>query len=320
MSSLRANFSSKNDDLKPILDCLYLLESCLYTTSHTFPSQGLTQLKEDLALTTESLIAKDSVQTLRKQTLRLAKNIYSARLYQLCEQAIFSLKNNSEAEFGEFTKKERLDKLYSLLAEIRSLEVGQSSFYSYSGFTNPYPEHLLFSQKYHAAHFSNKSGRSYVQNKSIDEMAQQLKTRSLSPDDLRVQVYLAQYKGNTYTFSYNNRTWVVFSRAQVPATRIVPTLPTQDLLKRIQYLIAEDHNPNTIYEEVSVSSPAAISSSAAAKASSFAEYKEEARSGLMTFSQKPLLKLKTAAEEKEEGSKKEKASAKAESPKSKPKF
>jgi len=293
MSSIRSSLGSSSrqaHEFKKLLAFIFIAGSCLYRIQDQACSKDLALLIEDVKLTLDSLNAKDSVQALKKQTVSLANEIYLARLYGISRLIAHSLLESTQLD--KDSKKEALATIYNLMSEVRSpvRGQGQASFYSHEGFSNPFPGHLLFSQKFHGPQFSNKSGRAYVQGKSIQDMAEQLRNQTLSPDDLRIQVYLARYEGKNYTFAYNNRTWTVFSRAQVPASRIVPILPTQDLIKRIYALIIEGHNPNTIYEETKNEASASI------------EHKNEMRGLQMTRSQKPQLELGAEQKETEENS------------------
>lgn len=209
----------------------------------------LKNLEEDLALTLDSLRAKNSIQNLRAQTVKYAESYYLARLYEVCQVLLCSIKESEQKTQYSITKNATLETLYSTMNEIR-----QQVPYSLStnnDFSNPYPQNLFFSQKYHGPQFSLKSGRGYVAGRSIQEMADALVAKVVIPDDLRVNVYFAEFNNQVCLFAYNNRTWATFSRAQVPATRIVPILPTQDLLERIAKLVFVKHDPNVIFQEES---------------------------------------------------------------------
>lgn len=212
-------------------------------------NNNLILLEEDLALTIESLNAKDSLHDLRKETVKLAEKLYLSRLYEACLTILTAARQDS-AELGQ--RKDILKNLDRIMNEIRSEH--QYSFYRQDGFQNPYPRHLLFSQQYHNPNFSNKSGREYVQGKSVATMAKLIDSKEISADDLRISAYLAQFNGEVYLFAYNNRTWATFSRTHIQASRVVPILPTQELVNRIHHLETVNHNPNEIYQEISAES------------------------------------------------------------------
>ncbi len=231
-----------NDALTELGRLIQALESCLYVDDFFLQINEFDLLKEDVAVTTASLNAKDSIKKYRNKTIQLANNYYGVRLYEVC---VFIFKN-----FKNLLKPLKLKKIAKIMGAIRNLSQGEHySYYNETGFSRPPPNYLLFSQKYHAPHFSSKSGRDYVQGKNIEEITQALQEEEISPNDLRVEVYFAEFRGKVLTFVYNNRTWTVFSRANMPATRIVPILATQDLLNRITFLESEGHDPNFIYEE-----------------------------------------------------------------------
>jgi hypothetical protein len=217
-------------------------------------NKQLALLEEDLALTKESLQAKDSLHDFEKQTVKLAKKFYSTRLYHICLDALDAARTESSSAktVEEMQENKRAQELLGqIMCNVQAFN--QASFYTEQGFKNPYPEQLLFSQKFHGANFSNKSGRENVQGKSITEMAQGLENKTISPDSLRVNVYLERFnqEQEPRLFAYNNRTWATFCRAKVPPTRLAPVLPSQDLRKRIYALESVDHSPNLIYQESS---------------------------------------------------------------------
>ncbi len=200
-------------------------------------------LEEDLQATEESFILKDAIKakSIIKATVKYADKYYRARQYELCDLLTEAL----TVQPGYFTKE-----VMSELALLKS-KLQEGSHYSFSnqeGFKNPYPSYLFFSQARHAGHFSGKSQRTGVAEEPLGVVARKLQTGEISPDYLRVNIYLAPFRGGIHPFVYNNRTWVVFSRAGVDASRMVPLVPNQDLLNRIAKLDGERY-PNTILSE-----------------------------------------------------------------------
>lgn len=199
-----------------------------------------TQLEEDLELTQKSFNAKNSIQDKKivKITRHYADHCYRSRLIELCK-ALIPL-------FYKHKEKELVQELSSY--QLKLQEGLQFSFHYQEPFKNPYPSYLFFSQNFHANHFSNKSQREGVSSETLTEVIEKLKKEELKEDYLRVQIFFAPYKEKIHPFTYNNRTWVVFSQAKQHPSRIVPILPTQDLLNRIR-LLDPASNPNLITKE-----------------------------------------------------------------------
>lgn len=124
----------------------------------------------------------------------------------------------------------------------------QRSFSPQDTFKNPFPHHLFFSQAKHAPGFSGKMARTGVSGVAIDEVVHQMQAGVITPQYLRVNMYCAPYNGKIHPFVFNNQTWVVFSRAGIDASRVVPVLPTQDALNRIKKM--DLLNPNIICNEL----------------------------------------------------------------------
>ena len=205
--------------------------------------QKLRLLEEDLNTTEESFIAKDALKekSIIKATVKYANQYYRAREYELCDLLTRALARQPDS----FTKA-----IQDEIARLKS-QMQQGSVYSFNnqeGFKNPYPSYLFFSQAKHASHFSGKSLRAGVAGEDIDAVAHKLRTGEILPEYLRVNIYLAPFRGKLHPFVYNNRTWVVFSRAKIDASRIIPLVPNQDLLNRIAKLDPM-HYPNAILDE-----------------------------------------------------------------------
>jgi hypothetical protein len=174
----------KNHEFALFLSCLNSVKECMATLGIYLNNKKLAHLEEDFEVTLESLGSKSSIQHSRKQTVKLAEKFYLTRLYEICKaindqvnaQKAFSqsssVKNaNSKNASAASTANNQDDqenadqlvaikKLYEVMGIIRS--ENQYSFCTQEEFQNPYPAHLLFSQKYHGPHFSSKSGRDYV--------------------------------------------------------------------------------------------------------------------------------------------------------------
>ena len=199
----------------------------------------LRYIKEDLTHTEESFVAKDAVSSkkLLKATMKYSEKYYRARLYEIYDL----IKNISIANHQPIP-----DILLHLGIK---LQIGiHASFHASEGFKNPCPNYLFFSQAKHAGYFSNKAMRDGVSSEPLIHVAAKLKSGELSADYLRVDSYLAPFKGELHPFVYNNRTWVAFSRSGVEASRIVPKMATQDLLNRIAKLDQSIY-PNVILDE-----------------------------------------------------------------------
>ena len=202
--------------------------------------QKIRFFEEDLNTTIESFSDKSSVKNkqIQKTTLRYADTYYRTRLYEICRMLIPCL--------SQMNLNDEVAKLGSMTPQL--LAGSKYGFNTQEEFKNPYPAHLFFSQTWHADHFSTKSQRLGVMGERLEVMKDRLRRHEIGSDDLRVNMYFAPFRNQLHPFVYNNRTWVVFSGAGVDATRIVPTMPTQDLLNRITAFSA-DHNPNIIFEE-----------------------------------------------------------------------
>jgi hypothetical protein len=192
-------------------------------------------LKEDFSISLNSFYAKDAIKNskITKKTEKFAHDYFAVKIYQILK-SLYQL-NPSETK-----------KLIPLMVQIQNQI--PYSLNPQDEFKNPYPQFLLFSQAYHANHFSLKAQRDGVSGKVLDEIVEDLQSQALSPDDLRVNIYFAPFHKELKPFVYNNRTWVVFSKSEMHATRIVPVIPTQDLLNRINKMPAS-HNPSIIRDE-----------------------------------------------------------------------
>ena len=207
-------------------------------------SQKMCYFTEDLNQTLASFTLKDSVKDkkIEKTTVKYADQYYRTRLYEISILLIPLL-----YELGLKVQVELLSKMNTkLISNCRySLSMQGDGV-----FRNPYPSHLFFSQRFHANHFSTKSQRPGVMGEQLSEITAKLTRQEISPDALRVNMYFAPFRGSLQPFAYNNRTWVVFSKAGVQATRIVPMMPSQDLLNRItQNFPTKTTDPNLIIEE-----------------------------------------------------------------------
>jgi hypothetical protein len=230
------------------IDSLYLIKALSLKLSkenkhQEILAQKLCHLEEDIHVTLESFVAKDAIKDKRliKATKKYAENYYCAREYALCQELIQALALQSDCE--------GIGKQPDVITLTTHLIEGLPfSFSNGDMFRNPYPSYLFFSQAKHAGHFSSKSQRPGVAAEPLNAMVDKLKSQQISPQYLRVNIYLAQFRGEIHPFVYNNRTWVVFSRAGIMANRIVPVLPTQDLLNRITKLDAQSY-PNVILNE-----------------------------------------------------------------------
>jgi hypothetical protein len=231
-------FNVLYDALFELQDCCDLLHS---VDSKTKIKNKLKFLEEDLNLTKQSFNEKDSIKerSIVKATRHRAEQIYSARLSDICRLLI----NIMASEETDAKKKcEDLARLrYKLINKLKY------SFDSQEEFKNPYPAYLFFSQTHHAGHFSSKKRHPGVSGESVQQVAEQLRLGSIDPDNLRVNIYYAPYRGSIHPFAFNNRTWVVFSKSGINASRVVPILPTQDCLNRIKKLVSND--PNLIHDE-----------------------------------------------------------------------
>jgi hypothetical protein len=192
-------------------------------------------LKEDFSISLNSFYAKDAIKNskIAKKTEKFAHDYPAVKIYQILK-SLYQL-NPSETK-----------KLIRLMVHIQNQI--PYSLNPQDEFKNPYPQFLLFSQAYHANHFSSKAQRDGVSGRVLDEIVEHLRTHAISPDDLRVNIYFAPFHNELKPFVYNNRTWVVFSKSEMDATRIVPVIPTQDLLNRIIKMPAT-HNPSIIRDE-----------------------------------------------------------------------
>jgi len=199
-------------------------------------------LEEDIDVTLQSIKEKDAIKThtIINATRRYADKYYRVRLNEICEAFINHFKTRAVDLKTEIIEIEKLKaKLQHGIAY---------SFSQQDTVRNPYPTYLFFSQRHHRGRFSGKSQRDGVAGVPIDEIAKKLKDGEMSPEYLRVNIYFAPFRGVLHPFVYNNRTWVVFSRAEINPTRIVPIIPTQDLLNRIMKLDDGDY-PNAIFNE-----------------------------------------------------------------------
>lgn len=173
-----------------------------------------------------------------------AQKYYCFRMIPLTNQ-IFSLFKKLHLQNDTPAVRETTKTLISISHQIR-----QDHLFSTSDTgRNPYPDHLFFSQRCHAHKFSAKSGRAVVADQPIEAVAHALRTHAITPDDLRIEIFFAPYPDELHPFAYNNRTLVCFSKAGVDATRIVPCMPTQDSLNRVQKLLDEAADANTILDE-----------------------------------------------------------------------
>lgn len=205
----------------------------------------LAYLEEDLAFTEESFVAKDAIKSrmIQAATKRYADKYYRVRQHELLERIYQIL----AAELPRTD--ENLTKIVKL--KLRLQEGVTYSFSYQEAFHNPYPSSLLFSQPSHSPNFSGGLARKGVSGQSVVSVAARLRADALDPefldpDFLRVAIYLAPYRGVLQPFVYNNRTWTAFSLAEVPGSRIVPVVPTRDLLKRIERLSELGHDGKTI--------------------------------------------------------------------------
>ena len=210
---------------------------------HAQVSLKLSQLRDDLLITEGSFSAKDALDSkgILKATIKYAANYYRAREYE-----IFDLLKQIST-----TLDERLpDKMLRLGTKLQ--EGLHTSFNALEGFKNPYPTYLFFSQAKHGGFFSGKALRGGVSGEPVVRVAEKLSSGEVPADYLRVNIYLAPFRGQIHPFVYNNRTWVAFSRAHVDASRIVPQMATQDLLNRVNKLdevLAAGAYPNVIVDE-----------------------------------------------------------------------
>lgn len=188
----------------------------------------INNIEEDIYHSYESFIAKDAIKNkaIIKKTHKFAELYFAIQIsglaIELMQLAIASHQEETTNELAKFI---------ALLQE-----PAKYSFSHQEAFKNPYPEHLFFSQKFHASHLSSKSQRNEVAGKSIDELVEELKQGKLSADNMRVNMYFAPLNKQLHPFAYNNRTWVIYSRAGISPTRIVPIVPTQELLNRIKHI------------------------------------------------------------------------------------
>ncbi len=201
-------------------------------------------LEEDITCTISSFSALDSLNNLKKQTIELSERLYLARLHAVCVTLLAAMQQN---QIKAARNKGAIKELLTVMALIRT-ELPDSLRHK-EGFHNPYPRHILFSQQFHAPKFSEKAGRVGVSGRAISNVAEEIKAGTISADRIRVNVYLAHFAGETRVFANNNRTLVTLSRAETPASRIVPELPTQELMERIERLKANQHDPNRIRQE-----------------------------------------------------------------------
>ena len=199
----------------------------------------LKHLEEDLIHTDESFAAKDAVSSkpLLKATIKYSEKYYRARLYE-----IYDLIKTISVSTNQSIPSTILELGIKLQRGIHT------TFHAPEGFKNPCPNYLFFSQTKHAGNFSGKALRGGVSGESVIRVAEMLSRKEISADYLRVDIYLAPFKGQLHPFVYNNRTWVAFSKSDVEASRIVPTMATQDLLNRI-YKLDQGIYPNQILDE-----------------------------------------------------------------------
>jgi hypothetical protein len=243
-------FIKRNNMLEKCSELMFKIQEFIsfLATTNVDLKQELTikivQYSEDLELSLESFMAKDAIKskTIQQATKKYAEKYYFARAYEIL-RPIYLLANSKPEIFTP----EIIKEIYFLKSELQSKVA--VSFDSQEGFKNPYPTCLFFSQAKHAGNFSSKSCREGVSGRPLDDVVQRLQMGEIKPDYLRVLMYLAPFQGRLQPFVYNNRTWVVFSRSKLDANRIVPLVPTQDLLNRIQKLIDIGHNPNLISNE-----------------------------------------------------------------------
>jgi hypothetical protein len=226
-------------------------------------SNKLNDLQDDLKLTESSFVAKDAIKSrqISRATIKFADKLYRARLYEILDMFSASLP--------------RIDKTNPDMIRLK-MQLQDGIHYSFSAnerFRNPYPSYLFFSQAWHGERFSGKVVRKGVSGELVADVADKIRTTEISPDYLRVEMYFAPFRGGIHPFAYNNRTLVAFSRAMIdeattaaggagdkPAapharaavSRIVPCMPTQDLINRVEKLdekLDAGSYPNTITDE-----------------------------------------------------------------------
>lgn len=201
----------------------------------------LSYVEEDIKRTLQSFTAKDAIKSkvLVHATQKYADAYYRMSLYEVLNNIIKLIPPN------------RLS--LELVNELRLFQerIKTNLHYSFNAqepFTNPLPSYLFYSQARYSGVFSSKSCRAGISEQYVDSIAAKLKAGTLHPEHLRVQVYLAPYRGGLHLFAANNRTWVAFSRAEVIPSRLVPLVPTQDLLNRVGLLSIKSY-PNEIINE-----------------------------------------------------------------------
>lgn len=191
-------------------------------------SEKITYIEEDIHHSYDSFIAKDAIKdkAIIKKTHKFAQLYFAIQISGLAMELIqVAIKSKNQAI---------IQALANFIALLQS--PAKYSFNHQEPFKNPYPEHLFFSQQFHASHLSSKSQRDQVAGKSINELVSELKQGDISPDKMRVNVFFASLNHQLHPFAYNNRTWVMYSRAGILPNRIVPIVPTQELLNRIKHI------------------------------------------------------------------------------------
>ena len=185
---------------------------------------AVNHLEEDMLHCFQSFMAKDAIHVKKivKKTEKFATLYFDIKMSGLAMALL---------PYANATQVKELSRFIALLQMN-----AQYSFQNQEPFNNPYPEHLFFSQQQHAAYLSNKSQRERVAGKSIHDLASALKQGELAAHEMRVDMFFAPLNQELQPFVYNNRTWVIFSRAGIMPPRIVPVLPNQELLNRVKHL------------------------------------------------------------------------------------
>jgi hypothetical protein len=184
--------------------------------------ERLRLLQDDIKITEDSFIAKDSIKGREREakTQELAINIYGARLHTL----LFDLYNE---------KKE--PELIERVNEIRS------------DISNKYdPPYLLFSQQQHNSRFSRQSLFAPIHEKRVFEVVSFIRNGEYLTDNFPVHIFGNDFRDSFRWFAINNRTYVALSQAHVDHMRLIPVLPTQSDITRLNFL---EGNPNFIFAE-----------------------------------------------------------------------
>lgn len=213
------------------MSVLYEIRDYLFhmheTIEHNVIKAVIKQFLDDITRTLSSFDAKDSLGEFAQPTALLAASIYSKRFCSLCAKIV---------EYGKLSE------------EMRDVIAGYNNNISGQGYIRAefVPDHILFSQQLHNIKFSRQSHFFTIHEEPVADVVEKLRSKDYDRRDFPLCIYCADFRGRERWFAVNNRTWAALSGAEILPSRVVPVLPTVELMKRLEVL---EGNPNMIQAE-----------------------------------------------------------------------